>query len=161
MNKQSDRQVLAATFATPDGATRAAAALTGALAGKIGNTAVSYVKPSGDAKFVESKDWGAGRGAVVGGLLGLIIGPLGALTGGALGGLAAKLRDSGFDNGQLDRLGRSLQPDHSALVVEISPDAVETAIRLLDSLNPQEVATVDIDANLATVFSQAESVSTH
>jgi len=30
---------------------------------KIGNTAVLFVRPDGKAKFVELKDWGAGRGA--------------------------------------------------------------------------------------------------
>ena len=40
---------------------------------------------------------GAGRGALLGGIIG---GPLGVIAGGTIGGLASKLRDSGFKNDQ-------------------------------------------------------------
>ena len=63
---------------------------------KIGNTAVLSVRPDGKAKFVESKDWGAGRGALLGGAIGILGGPLGIIAGGSIGALVSKLRDSGF-----------------------------------------------------------------
>src|SRR5437773_6812506 len=94
----SNRQILAAAFGTPDGGSRGAGAVGGAFPDKIGNTAVLHVKPDGTAKFVESKDWGAGRGALLGGVIGIIGGPVGVLAGGGIGALAAKLRDSGFKN---------------------------------------------------------------
>lgn len=65
------RQILAAAFSTPDGGSRAAAAVAGAHPERIGNAAVLYVKPDGTPKFAELNDWGGGRGALVGGLAGL------------------------------------------------------------------------------------------
>jgi uncharacterized membrane protein len=152
MADETAREILAATFATSDGGSRAAGAIGGALPDKIGNTAVLYVKPDGKAKFVESKDWGAGRGALLGGAIGILGGPLGILAGGSIGALAAKLRDSGFKNDQLEQLGNSLGPDSSAVVVEIGADAVDTAKRLLDALEAKEVVVVDVDTSVATLF---------
>src|SRR6185312_7486753 len=119
MHQESARKILAASFSTPDGGSRAGGALGGAMGDKIGNTAVLYVRPDGKAKFVESKDWGAGRGALLGGAICIIGGPIGALV--------SKLRDYGFKNDQLEQLGKSLQPNTSAVVVEIAGDAIDTA----------------------------------
>jgi uncharacterized membrane protein len=152
MPDESARKLLAATFPTPDGGSRAAGAIGGALREKIGNSAVLFVKPDGKAKFVESKDWGAGRGALLGGAIGIIGGPLGIIAGGSIGALAAKLRDSGFKNDQLEQLGKSLGPNSSAAVVEIASDAVDTAKQLLEPLGANEVVVEDIDSNVATLF---------
>jgi uncharacterized membrane protein len=152
MPDESARKLLAATFPTPDGGSRAAGAIGGALREKIGNSAVLFVKPDGKAKFVESKDWGAGRGALLGGAIGIIGGPLGIIAGGSIGALAAKLRDSGFKNDQLEQLGKSLGPNSSAVVVEIASDAVDTAKQLLEPLGATEVVVEDIDSNVATLF---------
>ena len=81
------------------------------------------VRDDGKVKFIESKDWGAGRGALLGGAIGIIGGPIGILAGGSIGALVSKLRDSGFKNEQLEQLGKSLQPNTSAIVVEIAGDA--------------------------------------
>lgn len=152
MPDEPARKLLAATFETPDGGSRAAGAIGGALREKIGNSAVLFVKPDGKAKFVESKDWGAGRGALLGGAIGIIGGPLGVLAGGSIGALAAKLRDSGFRNDQLEQLGKTLGPNSSAVVVEIASDAVDTAKQLLEPLGAKEVVVEDIDSNVATLF---------
>lgn len=152
MADDTTRKILAATFATSDGGSRAGGAIGGALPDKAGNTAVLYVKPDGKAKFVESKDWGAGRGALLGGAIGILGGPLGILAGGSIGALAAKLRDSGFKNDQLEQLGGSLGPGSSAVVVEIGADAVDTAKRLLEALEAKEVVVVDVDTSVATLF---------
>ncbi len=79
MSQPTDRNILAATFAEADGGTRAAGVLAGGLPGQVANSAIFVVEPSGRAKFVETNDWGPGRGALVGGAAGLIIGPLGML----------------------------------------------------------------------------------
>ena len=76
----------------------------------------------------ELKDMKAGKGAaiggVVGGLIGLIAGPVGwvALGGAALGGLMAKLRDSGFPDEKLKALGESLTPGTAAVVAVVKPE---------------------------------------
>jgi uncharacterized membrane protein len=152
MPDQSPRKILAATFATPDGGSRAAGAIAGALPDKIGNSAVLFVKPDGSPKFVESKDWGAGRGALIGGAIGILGGPLGIVAGGSIGALAAKLRDSGFKNDQLQQLGKSLGPNSSAVVIEISSDAVDNAKELLEPLGAGEVVVEELDSSVATLF---------
>jgi Protein of unknown function (DUF1269) len=152
MSEQAARKIFAASFATPDGGGRAAGAIGGALPDEVGNTAVLFVKPDGSAKFVESKDWGAGRGALLGGAIGIIGGPLGILAGGGIGALAAKLRDSGFKNDQLEQLGRSLEPNHSAVVVELAAEGVDTAKKLVEPLGATEVVVEDLDAGVATLF---------
>jgi uncharacterized membrane protein len=148
------RKLIAATFETADGGSRAAGAVGGAMPDKTGNTAVLYVKPDGKAKFVESKDWGAGRGALLGGAIGIIGGPLGIVAGGTIGALTSKLRDSGFKNDQLEQLGKSLKPNSSAAVIEISADAVDQARQLLEPLNAQEIVVQDVDASVASLFDQ-------
>jgi uncharacterized membrane protein len=119
---------------------------------RIGNTAVLHVRPDGKAKFIESKDWDAGRGALLGGAIGIIGGPLGILAGGTIGALTSKLRDSGFKNDQLEQLGKSLQPNSSAVVIEIADDAFEQARALLAPLNAQQIVVEDLDASVASLF---------
>jgi uncharacterized membrane protein len=121
---------------------------------EIGNTAVLFVRADGKAKFVESKDWGAGRGALLGGAIGIIGGPIGILAGGSIGALVSKLRDSGFKNDQLDQLGKSLQPNTSAVVVEIAGDAIDTAKQVLEPLGAQNFVVEDLDESVASLFAQ-------
>jgi uncharacterized membrane protein len=152
-----NRKLLAASFSTPDGGTRAAGAIGGAFPDRVGNAAVLHVRPDGEVKFIESKDWGAGRGALLGGVLGIIGGPIGMLAGGGIGALAAKLRDSGFKNDQLEKLGTSLEPNNSAVVVEIAADVVTAAQELLGPLGVKEVVVADLDAAVATLFEDEEA----
>ena len=154
MQQESARKILAASFTTPDGGSRGAGALGGAMRDKIGNTAVLHVRPDGKAKFVESKDWGAGRGAILGGAIGILGGPLGIIVGGSIGALVSKLRDSGFKNDQLEQLGKSLEPNSSAIVVEIASDAIDTAKELLEPLGAQNFVVEDLDENVASLFAQ-------
>jgi uncharacterized protein DUF1269 len=153
----SNRKILAAAFAAADGGSRGAGAVGGAFPDQIGNTAVLHVKPDGTPKFVESKDWGAGRGALLGGAIGIIGGPLGILAGGSVGALASKLRDSGFKNDQLEQLGKSLDANGSAVVVEISAEAIPIAEQLLKVLGAKDVVVVDVDAGVADLFAGDEA----
>jgi hypothetical protein len=146
------RQILAASFAVPDGAARGATAVSGGFPGKIGNTAILYVTPNGTPKFVETKDWGSGRGALVGGAIGLIGGPLGVLAGSGIGVLASKLRDMGFKDSQLKHLGESLRQNHSAVVFEIATDSIEGASQVLATLGATEIVVEPIDSNVADLF---------
>lgn len=146
------RTILAATFASPDGATRAAASVIGAAPEKIVNTAVLHVKADGTPTFTETKDWGAGRGALVGGAIGLVGGPLGVLAGSGVGILATRLHDVGFRNTQLKALGETLEREESAVVFEISSDAVTQTTALLTSLSAREVVVEPVDADVSALF---------
>jgi Protein of unknown function (DUF1269) len=146
------RKIVAAAFPTPEGGSRGAGAVGGAFPDKVGNTAVLRVSTEGKLKFVESKDWGAGRGALVGGAIGILGGPIGILAGGGIGALAAKLRDSGFNNDQLEQLGGTLTENSSAVVIEIASDAVSTAQELLKVLGAPHIVVEDIDSSVADLF---------
>jgi uncharacterized membrane protein len=152
-----NRKIVAASFTTPDGGSRGAGAVAGAFHDKVGNTAVLLVRPDGTVKFAESKDWGAGRGALIGGAIGIIGGPLGMIAGGSIGALASKLRDSGFKNDQLEQLGKSLGVGGSAAVVEIAADAVPTAEQLLKTLGAVDVVVEEIDSSVASLFEADEA----
>jgi uncharacterized membrane protein len=108
-------------------------------------------------KFTESRDWGAGRGALLGGVIGIIGGPLGILAGGGIGALASKMRDSGFENDQLEQLGKSLAPGNSAVVLEIAADAVPTAEELLKTLGAKELVSEELDSSVAALFDHDEA----
>jgi uncharacterized membrane protein len=71
---------------------------------------------------------GAGIGALVGGVLGLLGGPAGVALGlgaGALVGGIAAHGDAGFDNDSLKEIGAALPAGTSALAVTTSKDFVE------------------------------------
>jgi uncharacterized membrane protein len=74
----------------------------------------------------ELRDMRGGKGAAIGGAIGAAVGLLfppsvilAGSVGAAVGGLAAKLRDSGFPDGELRELGAGLQPGTSAIVAVI------------------------------------------
>ena len=71
----------------------------------------------------ETGDLSGGQGAMFGGALGLTLGILagpGALVAGAagalIGGIASKLRDSGFSDERLKTIGEALKPGTSAII---------------------------------------------
>ena len=152
MTATGERKIVAAAFPTAEGGSRGAGAVGGAFPDKVGNAAVLHVSAEGKVKFVESKDWGAGRGALVGGAIGIIGGPIGIIAGGGIGALAAKLRDSGFNNGQLEQLGSTLTENSSAVVIEIAADVVPTAQELLKVLGAPVIVVEEIDASVADIF---------
>jgi len=152
MSNSANRKILAASFATPDAGSRAVGVVGGGLPEKLGNGAVLVIRPDGKVKFVESKDWGAGRGALVGGVIGILGGPPGMIIGAGIGALASKLRDSGFKNDQLEQLGKALSPGNSAMVVEIASDAVEKAKELIQPFSPLQVVVEDVDESVAGLF---------
>ena len=152
-----NRKILAAQLRHPGRRLAGRRIGGGAFPEKVGNTAVLHVKPDGKVKFVETRDWGAGRGALVGGVIGIIGGPIGILAGGGVGALAAKLRDSGFKNPQLEELGKSLGPNGSAVVIEIAADAIPTAQELLQTLGAKQIVIEDVDHSVASLFEGEEA----
>lgn len=155
MSELATREILAASFGTSDGASRGAGAVLGACPGRVVNTAVVSVKPDGTPHFIETKDWGAGRGAALGGVLGLIGGPLGMIAGGTVGALAARLRDKGFRDEQLKQLGESLKQNESVVIFEIATEATPDATRVLESLGARQIVTEPVSASVAALFEEA------
>jgi len=94
------------------------------------DAAVVIRRPDGKVTFTETADpsgktW-AKRGIVAGGLVGLIFPPsilVSVAVGGVGGGIWGKLRDKGFDDEELKRVGESLPPGGSA-VIAIAEDRV-------------------------------------
>jgi uncharacterized membrane protein len=72
--------------------------------------------------------------------------PLG--IGAAVGGLAAKLRDSGFPNQKLEDIGSRVQPGDSLLIVAVDEKAVEPAVGILKHYGA-EVVQEAIDGKVA------------
>jgi uncharacterized membrane protein len=92
----------------------------------IQNAAVLRKNEKGKIYIKETADMGGGKGSVIGGVagaaIGLIAGPalvVPAAVGALVGGLSAKLRDSGFSNKRLQALGEGLQPGTSAIVAVV------------------------------------------
>lgn len=93
-------------------------------AGVVGiqNAAVLRQDKKSKLHIKETGGWGGGKGAaagaVLGGFVGLVAGPVGwlGLTGAVIGGLAAKLRDSGFSNA---RPGRQVASTQSTFLASV------------------------------------------
>lgn len=85
---------------------------------------------------------GAGIGALIGGVIGILGGPagmvLGAGAGAAVGGIAAH-SDAGFNNETLERIGGALPAGTSALAVTTSKEFVEL---VRDAQTDQEALTL-------------------
>jgi uncharacterized membrane protein len=120
----------------------------------IRNAAVLRRDSENKLHVSETKDWSGKRGLAVGGLLGatvgILAGPIGlaAGAGAAIGGLAARLRDSGFSDDRLRRIGDGLTPGTSALVAVIEHSWVEQAERMLAEAGA-DVVTESIRTDIA------------
>ena len=80
------------------------------------------------------KRW-AKRGAIAGGLVGLLFPPsiiAGAVVGGVGGGLWGKVRDKGFKDEDLKAIGDSLEPGTSAIIAIAQDRVVEQLVRGLE-----------------------------
>jgi uncharacterized membrane protein len=94
------------------------------------DAAVIVHTAEGKVKFEETADpsgkkWAA-RGAIAGGLVGLIFPPsiiVGAAVGGGAGGIWGKVRDKGFKDEDLKAVGESL-PEGSSAIIAIAEDQV-------------------------------------
>ena len=92
----------------------------------IQNAAVLRRDEKDKLHIKETGDWGGGKGALFGGALGAVVGLVAGpavlaagAVGALIGGLAAKLRDSGFSDERLKTVGQALKPGTSAIVAVI------------------------------------------
>ena len=90
----------------------------------VEDAALVYRDADRSVKLHQTRDAGAGVGAMRGGLVGLAVGiiaapavVLAAAAGAGVGALAAKWRDHGIDNAMLERLGDLLQGREAVVVV--------------------------------------------
>jgi uncharacterized membrane protein len=135
-------------------------------AGLIGiqNAAVLRRDKKSKLHIKETGDWGGGKGAaagaVLGGVVGLLAGPVGwlGLTGAVIGGLAAKLRDSGFSDERLKQLGEALQPGTSAIVAVIEHTWVADLERQMQEAGA-DVMTERISADIAAQLEAGRQVA--
>lgn len=124
----------------------------------IRNAAVLWKDDKDKLRFKETADMRGGKGAVVGGVIGGVVGLIfppsvlaTAAVGAAVGGLSAKLRDSGFPDERLRRIGEGLKPNTSALIAVIEHDwvrQVEDELRELGADVLTEAVRADIAAQL-------------
>ncbi len=122
-------EVIVAAFNDEDGAERALQSLKEAKSEHlIGINDCAILKKDGDGKLHidETADVsgtkGMAIGGVAGGAIGLIAGPaliVPAAIGALVGGLATKMRSSGFDDRRLKGIGESLKPGSSAILAVV------------------------------------------
>ena len=97
------------------------------------------------------KRW-AKRGAVAGGLVGLIFPPsiiASAVVGGGAGGLWGKVRDKGFKDEELKQIGQNMEPGTSAMIAIAEDHVIERLERGLEGYGRIARHTVSAEAALA------------
>jgi uncharacterized membrane protein len=130
----------------------------------IHNAAVLAVNDDGKLHIKETADMTGRKGAVLGGVVGGVAGLLGSTillplgVGAAVGGLAAKLRDSGFPDDKLQEVGSRVRPGDSLLIVAVDEAAVEPVTGILRHYGA-EVITEAIDGKVAEELEAASEPS--
>jgi len=150
-------RAVVASFQTPDGASSALQLLK-SVWGDVVALKEAAVVVRGDDDKLQIKEshhvaLGAVVGAIVGTVVGLIVGPVGpvAAGGAAIGALANRLRDTGFPDERLKRIGEALTPGTSVLVAIVEPPSVIELERKLRMAAPDvtiETVRVDLPSQL-------------
>lgn len=99
----------------------------------------------------------AGIGALVGGALGILAGPVGVVTfsalGAAIGGLSARLDDVGFDDTRLKMLGETLDPGKSAILAVLTTEYKERLLSEFEKRGAQ-VAVEDLPGGFEEILEE-------
>jgi uncharacterized membrane protein len=129
---------------------------------KVKDAALLNMDSNSKLHVKETGDMTGTRGAVVGGVTGAVVGilagPVGwaALGGATIGGLVAKIRDSGFNNKRLEQWGANLTPGSSAIVAVIEHTWVTTLEDMLKE-EAKEVVSLAIEADIASQLETQKS----
>lgn len=161
-------QLIVAAFPEEKGAKAALAMLKEARKQgliKIENAAVLRKDEKGKLHIKETQDLGGGKGAAFGGVAGAVIGLIAGpalvvpvAVGALVGGLTAKLRDTGFSNQRLETLGEGLKPGSSAIVAVVEHTWVEKVEEAL-ARSEAEVMTAEIKADIALQLEAGHEVA--
>jgi uncharacterized membrane protein len=132
---------------------------------KIENAAVLRKDEKGKLHIRETADMGGKKGAALGGVagaaIGLIAGPallVPAAVGALVGGLSAKLRDSGFQDQRLKEIGEGLTPGSSAIVAVVEHTWVKQVEAAMAEAGAQAM-TASISADIANQLEQGHEVA--
>jgi uncharacterized membrane protein len=161
-------QVIVAAFQDEGAAKEALKALKALKKEKligIKNAAVLRKDEKGKIHIKETADMGGGKGSVIGGVagaaIGLIAGPallVPAAVGALVGGLSAKLRDSGFSDERLKTLGEGLKPGSSAIVAVVE----HTWVKQVEAAMAQagaDAITASLQADIAAQLEAGHDVA--
>jgi uncharacterized membrane protein len=161
-------QVIVAAFQDEEAAKGALKALKQARKEgliKIENAAVLRKDEKGKLHIKETHDMGGGKGAALGGVGGAAIGLVAGaalaapvVVGALVGGLVAKLRDSGFSNQRLEAMGEGLKPGTSAIVAVVEHTWVAKVEQALAEAQA-EVMTANIQADIASQLEAGHEVA--
>jgi len=148
-----DMQIIVANFDTKDGAKEALKAVKHDKV-KRGDVAILSKNEKGKIQVKETADWGGGKGAVAGAVVGSFIPVVGTIAGAIIGGVTAKLRDGGFPNDTLKEMAQSLEPDHSMFMILTDSGSVEAVESVLSGAGGQLVSH-PVSAELASDLEKA------
>lgn len=166
-NNDMPVQVIVAAFQNEEGAEDAFKKLKDAKKEQviaIENAAILRRDEDGKLHVKEVRDMSGGKGAAIGGVVGavagLLAGPLvlAAGAGALIGGLAAKLHDSGFHDERLKQLGEALTPGTSALVAVIEHTWVRDVEKSLTDYGAN-VTTESVKADIAQQLEAGHDVA--
>lgn len=132
---------------------------------KIENAAVLHKDAKGKLHIRETADMGGKKGATLGGVagaaIGLIAGPallVPVAIGALVGGLTAKLRDSGFEDARLQALGEGLKPGSSAIVAVVEHTWVDQVEKELAEARA-DLLTASISADISEQLEAGHEVA--
>jgi uncharacterized membrane protein len=142
MTETDSGRVITATFNTLGGANKAVARLQEAEDRgliDVENAAAITKNAWGDVSFRETEDlagWqGIGRGALIGGLMGMLFPasvPSAAARTAAVAGLGARMHDAGFEDDEIRAMAEGMEPGTSMLVAVVEPQMADDVMRFLN-----------------------------
>ncbi len=131
----------------------------------IEGAAVLRKDDKGKLHITETEDIGGKKGAAIGGVVGAGIGLIAGAAlavplavGALVGGLTSKLRDTGFSNERLEKLGANLTPGSSAIVAVVEHTWVEKVENALAEAGADAV-TQAIGADIAAQLEAGHEVA--